>query len=216
MKKTNDTQRPVFEQLVFGPLAANLTEILYPDRRAQDTIYSEFAYKVREPLTEKGGKKIEHDAVILMRRYGPKKNGKDDVLKKDVIAFEIKTTAGDVADSSVEKYLGATRLFFIAAPAALLPVIIDKYYVKSRKNSHVIGLIDSDTGQVVVRPQFQIRNDDRQDRLLAHCYSSVHRIPKYTDSEPFSVHQVSGLPGEKVTWVDIVGLKVNRKYLGYF
>lgn len=215
MKQT-DTQRPVFNQLVFGPLAANLTEIIYPERREEDTIYCEFAYKVQEPPPNKGGKKTEHDVILLMLRYGIKKKGKEGIIDRDVISIEIKTTAKDVNKSSVEKYLGATRMFFIAAPATLLPVIINKYYVVSRRSSHVIGLIDSDTGQIVVRPQFQIRNALRQDHLLAHCYASVHRVPINNDTEPFSLHRVSNLPGKIVSWVDVAGLKVNKEYLGLF
>lgn len=215
MKQT-DTQRPVFNRLVFGSLAANLAEILYPERREEDSIYCEFAYKVQEPPPGKGDRKIEHDVILLMLHYGIKKKGEEGIIDKDVISIEIKTTAKDVNKSTVEKYLGATRMFFIAAPAPLLPVIINKYYVASRRSSHVIGLIDSDTGEVVVRPQFQIRNALRQDHLLAHCYASVHKVPKYNDTEPFSIHRVSGLPGKKVTWADVDGLKVNRNYLNYF
>ena len=214
--KQADTQRPVFNRLVFGSLAANLAEILYPERREDDTIYYEFAYKVQEPPPGKGDKKVEHDVILLMLRYGIKKKGEEGIIDRDVISIEIKTTAKDVNKSSVEKYLGATRMFFIAAPSPLLPVIINKYYVASRRNGHVIGLIDSDTGKIVVRPQFQIRNVVRQDHLLAHCYASVHKIPKYNDTEPFSLHRVSCLPGKVVSWVDVAGLKVNREYLGLF
>lgn len=218
MKQT-DTQRPIFNQMVCGPLSANLAEILYPDRRLQDTIISNYAYKVKEPPHGMEKKDIEHDVILLMFRYGIKgKKGKleEGIIEKDVISIEIKTTASDVKKSSVEKYLGATRMFFVAAPVSLLPVIINKYYVLSRKNSHIIGLIDSDTGQVVVRPQFQIRNMVRQDHLLAHCYTSVHRIPMNSDTRLFSPHQVSCLPEKTVTWIDIDGLKVNWDYKDLF
>lgn len=215
MNKT-DTQRPIFEQLVYGPLAANLTEVLYPDRKAQDIIYSEYAYKVKEPIPDKENKTIEHDSIVLMLHYGAKKNGKENILDKDVISIEIKSTDRDIQNSSVMKYLGATRLFFIAAPAHLLPSLIHRYFVASRQSSHIIGVIDSDTGRIVVLPQFQNYDKERRDRLLAHCYTSVHRIPQYNDTEPFAMHRVSCLPGEPVNWIVVDGVIVNREYLKYF
>lgn len=214
MNKT-DTQRTIFEQLVYGPLAANLTEVLYPNRRSQDSFFCEYAYKVKEPLPDKGDTKIEHDSILLMLHYGVKKN-KGNILNKDVISIEIKSTERDIHKSSVVKYLGATRLFFIAAPANLLRTIIDKYYVASRQFSHIIGLIDSDAGRIVVLPQFQSFDKDRRYRLLSHCYTSVHRIPQYNDTEPFAMHRVSCLPGEKVNWIDVDGVKVNMDYIKYF
>lgn len=224
MNKT-DTQRTIFEQLVYGPLAADLTQVLYTNRKAQDSFYVEFAYKVKEPLPDKGDAMIEHDSIMLLLRYGVKvkkrKNGKENtetmtILDKDVISIEIKSTESDIQKSSVAKYLGATRLFFIAAPANLLRTIIDKYYVASRQFSHIIGLIDSDAGRIVVLPQFQNFDRDRRDRLLSHCYTSVHRIPQYNDTEPFAMHRVSCLPGEKVNWIDVDGVKVNMDYIKYF
>lgn len=218
MKKT-DTQRPIFNQMVFGRLSANLAEILYTERRPQDVIFSNYAYKVKEPPHGMEKKDIEHDVILLMLRYGTKigkQKVEDGIIDRDVISIEIKTTAGDINSSSVEKYLGATKLFFVAAPVSLFPIIIKKYYVYSRRSSHIIGLIDSDTGQIVVRPQFQIRDVTRQDHLLAHCYTSVHRIPMYNDTEPFSIHLVTNLPGKTVTWIDVDGLKVNQDYLELF
>lgn len=215
-----DTQKPVFEQLVFGPFAANLADVLYPRRKSGDIVYSEAAYKVKEPVPQpqRSPSYYEHDAVFLLELFGTKKRkggGETrDVLKKDVVSVEIKTTAGDIYESPADKYTGATSQFYIAAPRNLLHHVLCAY--RSHEKRYQIGVVDSDTGRIVVLPQFQNYDKERRDRLLAHCYTSVHRIPQYNDTEPFAMHRVSCLPGEPVNWIVVDGVIVNREYLKYF
>ena len=98
---------------------------------------------------------------------------------------------------------------------ALLPQVILKY--RSHPRKEVIGLIDADSGQVVVLPQYQSFQKDRCDRLLARCYTSEHRYPFCCgDVELYSVRRIpeNGAPAPE--WVDHDGLRVNAAYLDLF
>lgn len=211
-----DYQKIIFDKMVFGPLASNLSGILYPFRNPEDIFYAEYAYKVQEPnliFPERRETRFEHDAILKLERYG-ERSGRKKILQKDILSIEIKSTVGDTIDSDVEKYLGATRLFFIAAPATILPAVICRYHDNRKKP--FIGMIDTDAGQVVVLPEFQDYQKDRQNQLLARCYSSVHRLPTHNNTEPFSLIRVPEIPDRIITWTDFDGARINDDYLDLF
>ena len=211
-----DYQKIIFDKMVFGPLASNMSGILYPYRNPEDLFYAEYAYKIQEPnliFPERRETRFEHDVILMLERYG-ERSGRKKILQKDIISIEIKSTIGDNIDSDVEKYIGATRLFFIAAPAAILPAVICRYHDNRKKS--FIGMIDSDAGQVVVFPQFQNFQKDRQNRLLARCYTSVHRLPTHNDTEPFSLFRVPEIPTKAIKWTEFDGARVNDDYLDLF
>lgn len=214
-----DSQKQIFEQLVFGPFPSNLAKILYGScMRPSDQLYVTAGYKVQEPNYTRPDDhrgKFEHDVIMTLVQCGErtsKGRTRKKIVNKDISAIEIKTTDGDIIKSDVEQYLDATRLFFYAAPSALLPPLFDRLVVHPRKE--VIGIIDSDAGQVVVLPQFQVFQRDRRDRLIAQCYTSEHRFPFCSgDSDPYGVHRVAESVTEKPDFVNICGLRVNSDYL---
>ena len=137
------------------------------------------------------------------------------IVNKYVISVEIKTTVDDIWKSSIDKYLGATRLFFIAAPKSLLRHLVQRY--RSHPRKEVIGIINADSGQVVVLPKYQDFQKDRCDRLLARCYTSEHRFPFCCgDVEPYGIHRIMETDAPAPTWVDRDGLRVNEAYLDLF
>jgi hypothetical protein len=209
-----DAQKDILKELMFGHFPGSLARILYPRRKPEDITYVEAAYKVKEPNrilpNDKRGS-FEHDVILLFQHVI--KNGTK-VLFKDVVSIEIKTTTGDLLKSEVRQYLGATRLFFIAASGGLLPAIISKLHWDPMKQ--VIGVVDSGTGQIVVLPQFQNNRKDRRDRLLAQCYLSKHRLPAFNDQELFSIHRVRYPRGEEPAWVCKDGLRLNPDYLDLY
>lgn len=180
-----DNQKKIFDELIFGTFPEKMASILYTGANKKDTIYKEGAYKVLEP---REGKKIEHDAIIHFYQIGDW-GGRQKVKMRDGIAIEIKTSAGDIWKTDVSKYLGATRLFFIAAPADLVPVIIMRYATHPKRV--YIGIINSDSGDIVVLPKFQDIDRGRYNTLLAHCYTSSHRIPLLSDTEPYQMSRVN-------------------------
>lgn len=206
-----DVQKDILKELIFGHFPGSLARILYPRRKPEDITYVEAAYKVKEPNlilpNDKRGS-FEHDVILLFQHVI--KNGTK-VLFKDVVSIEIKTTTGDLLKSEVRQYLGATRLFFIAASGVLLPAIISKLHWDPMKQ--VIGVVDSDTGQIVVLPQFQNNRKDRRDHLLAQCYLSEHRLPAFNDQELFSIHRVRYPREEEPAWVCKDGLWLNPAYM---
>lgn len=214
-----DEQKQIFERLVFGPFPANLAKILYGRRVCPgDQIYVTAGYKVQEPnLTrpDDSRRKFEHDAIMILVQCGErpgKGKTRKKIVNKDIASIEIKTTEGDIYKSEVDQYLGATRLFFYAAPYGLLLPLFDRLMIHPRKE--VIGVIDSDAGQVVVLPQFQVYQKDRRDRLLARCYTSEHRFPFCSgDADPYAVHRVAESFFEKPDFVNLCGLRVNSDYL---
>ena len=215
-----DNQKPIFMRLVFGPFASNLARILYPKLKPEDVVYAEAAYRVKDPLPfpQRRPSYYEHDAIFLLERFGDKR-GKGgavmrDVLDKDVVSVEIKTSEGDIYKSPADKYIGATNLFFIAAPRGLLRQVIGAYHGHEKR--HLIGLIDSGAGRIVVLPQFQRCDRDRRDRILAHCHTSVHRIPEYNNPEPFLKRRVPAPDGGKEKFVYFNGMRVNEEYVGLF
>ena len=209
-----DAQNNILKELMFGHFPGNLARILYPGRKPEDITYVEAAYKVKEPNlilpNDKRGN-FEHDVILLFHHVI--KNGTKDLFR-DVVSIEIKTTTGDLLKSEVKQYLGATRLFFIAASWDLLPAIICKLHWDPMKQ--VIGVVDSDTGQIVVLPQFQNNRKDRRDHLLAQCYLSKHRLPAFNDQELFSIHRVRYPRGEEPAWVCKDGLRLNPDYLDLY
>lgn len=211
-----DTQRPIFERMAMGPLAENLSGILYPNRKPDDLVYAEYAYRVQEPNTFSRNRResyFEHDVILFLQHYG-QRGGREKTLQKDVISIEIKTTERNTMESEVGRYLGATRMFYIAAPGPVLPAVIRRYY--EDRDRRYIGIIDSDEGEVVARAMFQDYDDNRQSRLLAQCYTSNHRIPQYNNVEPFLKQRLSKVMPPAVTWRDMDGFKVNERYLDLF
>lgn len=203
-----DKQKEIFDKLVFGPFPGNIASILYDNKYGDSVIYREGGYRIAEPI--ENGRKIEHDMILLLTKASlhTKK-----VRQRDSISIEIKTSSWDIMESDVKKYLGATRLFFIAAPKKLLPDVIAKYSNHSNKNE--IGMIDSDSGEIVVLPRFQNYSKTRLNTVLSHCYTSGHRIPCLYDTEPYTMARVmvsNYSPGFKL----IDGLMVNSKYLSLF
>lgn len=207
-----DQQKEIFNSLVFGLFPSYLADILYPRRSANDIIYREAAYKILE-RQEKGTPSVEHDAVFLFYRVS-KRSRVWKVMERDAVSIEIKTTKGDIWGSDVTKYLNATRLFFIAAPLKLLPEIIERYHEHSRMDS--IGIIDSDSGQIVMMPRYQNYSKSRRDTLLSHCYTSAHRIPFLYDTEPYQMSRVQTGAVRKPKFEVQGGLLVNVEYLNLF
>lgn len=214
-----DEQKIIFERLIFGPFPSNLAKILY-GRRVQtgDQLYVTAGYKVQEPnLTrpEDSRRKFEHDVIMTLAQCGERPcKGKirKKIVNKDISSFEIKTTEGDIYKSDVDQYLGATRLFFYASPSGLLLPLFNRLLIHPRKE--VIGLVDSDAGQVVVLPRFQVFQKDRRDRLLARCYTSEHRFPFCSgDADPYAIHRVTESSAEKPDFVNLCGVRVNTDYL---
>lgn len=214
-----DEQKIIFERLVFGPFPSNLAKILYGRRvYPGDQLYVTAGYKVPEPnLTrpDDSRRKFEHDAIMTLVHCGErpcKGKTRKKIVNKDIAAVEIKTTEGDIYKSDVDQYLGATRLFFYAAPSGLLLPLFNRLVMHPRKE--VIGLVDSDAGQVVVLPQFQVFQKDRRDRLLARCYTSEHRFPFCSgDADPYAIQRVAESFAEKPYFVSLCGLRVNTDYL---
>lgn len=213
-----DTQRPIYEQLVFGPLPLNLALTIFPRRRPEDVFYAVGGYRVKEPnynLPNAPERYHEHDVIMTMTHFGQIPSGEKKIFGNVTVSIEIKTTFRDLAESSVDKYLGATPFFFVAVPEILLPAAICRYH--DHRLRHQIGLIDSDAGQIVVLPQMQSYQQERQDRLIARRSTSIHQIPQYNDTEPFQLHRVPVLPSASaVTVTDFDGLFVNEDYLDLF
>ena len=179
-----DKQKVIFDKLVFGPFPGYISSILHDKKYGDAIIYREGGYKVSEPL--ENGKRVDHDMILLLSKAALRL-GK--VQQKDVIGIEIKTSSVDLMKSDVSKYLGATRLYFIAAPQYLLSEVVVRYSEHPKKG--FIGIIDSDTGEIVVLPQFQAFSKKRQNTLLSHCYSSSHRIPCLHNTEPYEMARVN-------------------------
>ncbi len=217
-----DEQKIIFEKLSFGPFPANLANILFlPRKEKGDVFYVSANYKVKEPNYTRPDEHLdsfEHDVIMVLAHCGERLDkGKlrSKIVNRFFVSIEIKTTFDDIWDSSIDKYLGATRLFFIAAPRSLLRPIIQRYHGHPRKE--IIGLVDADTGEVVVLPQLQAFQKDRCDRLLARCYTSLHRYPFCCgDVELYGNHRImeNGAPAPE--WVDRDGIRVNAAYLDFF
>ena len=212
-----DKQQKIFERLVFGSFPSNLVSVLYSSRKgSDDAFYINANYKVQEPnytRPEDRRKYFEHDVIMALIHCG-ERSGRKKIMDKDILSIEIKTSADDIIKSSVDQYLGATRLFFIAACKDLLPVLIERYSGHPRRQ--VIGMIDSDSGDIVVLPQFQDFQKDRRDRLLARCYTSEHRFPYCNDVEPYSIHRIRDSSFEKPEWIAHNGLRINPDYRELF
>ena len=217
-----DKQKQIFEKLGFGPFLANLSAILFlPRKEKGDVFYASANYKVQEPnytRPDDHRNHFEHDVIMTVVHCGERTDkGKTrrKSVNKFVLSIEIKTSVDDIWKSSIDKYLGATRLFFIAAPKSLLRHLIQRYRTHPRKE--VIGIIDADSGQVVVLPQYQDFQKDRCDRLLARCYTSEHRYPFCCgDVEPYGIHRVMENDNPAPEWTDCGGLRVNTAYLNLF
>ena len=211
-----DAQKELLRKMMFGPLPGNLASILYPRRLPEDVTYMEAAYMVGEPnlfLPDDGRRCFQHDVILLFQHVVRQPNGLKRMFK-DSVSIEIKTTPGNTIDSTVHQYVGATRLFFIAAPEALLPVVLCKVHEAPQRQ--VIGLIDGDAGQIVVLPQYQNYDRDRQDRLLAQCYLSKNRLPVFNEQELFSPHRVHYPTGGPAGWIWQDGLRLNPDYLDLY
>lgn len=217
-----DKQKKIFEKLRFGAFLANLAAILFSPRKEKgDVYYASTNYKVQEPNFTRPDDHLdhfEHDMIVVLAHCGERTyEGKTrrKIVNKYVASVEIKTSFEDIWKSSIDKYLGATRLFFVAAPKRLLPSVIGRYRAHPRKE--VIGIIDSDAGEVIVLPQVQDFQKDRCDRLLARCYTSEHRYSFCcTDVEPYAIHRVMETDAPAPAWVDYDGLRVNPAYLDLF
>lgn len=209
-----DAQKVILNKLMSGHFPGNMARVLYPGRKPDDITYVEAAYKVKEPNlslpNDKRGS-FEHDAILLFSHVT--KNGTK-VQFRDIVSIEIKTTTGDLLKSEVKQYLGATRLFFLAAPGNLLPAICCK--IHKSPMSQLIGLIDGDTGQIVILPQFQNYRKDRRAHLLSQCYISEHRLPAFNNQELFSVHRVCYPREAEPNWVFKGGLRLNPDYLDMY
>ena len=217
-----DRQKIIFENLTYGPFPSNLATILFSSRMEKgDVVYVSGNYKIQEPnyiLPDDKRDWFEHDIIMMLSVCGERMDrGKltKKVVNRFFVSVEIKTTERDLFKSTIDQYLGATRLFFLAVPRDLIGAVVGRYRRHPRKE--VIGLIDSDAGQVVVLPQVQDFQKDRCDRLLARCYTSTHRYPYCTsDSELYAPHRVVLNGYTAPTWVDFDGLRVNADYLPYF
>ena len=217
-----DKQKRIFEKLNFGPFLSNLATILFSARKEKgDVFYACANYKVQEPNYTRPDDhldRFEHDVIMTVahcgeRTYNEKTRCK--VVSRYILSIEIKTSLDDILKSSIDKYLGATRLFFIAVPRRLLRPLVQKYRRHPRKE--VIGMVDADSGEVVVLPQCQDFQKDRCDRLLARCYTSEHRFPFCCgDVEPYEIHRIMENDAPAPEWEDRDGLRVNTKYLDLF
>ena len=216
-----DKQKKIFEKLNFGPFLTNIAAILFSRKEKGDVLYASANYKVQEPNYTRPDDHLdwfEHDVIMVVvncgeRTYDGKTRRK--VVSKYIISIEIKTSYNDIWESSIDKYLGATRLFFIAAPRRLLRDLVEKYRRHPKKE--VIGMIDADSGEIVVLPQYQDFQKDRCDRLLARCYTSEHRYPFCCgDVEPYGVHRIPENDNSAFKWEDINGRRVNVAYRSLF
>ena len=217
-----DKQKLIFEKLNFGPFLSNLASILFfPGKEKGDVFYASANYKTQEPnytRPDDSRNHFEHDVIMTVVHCGERVyNGKPHrkIVNRFVLSIEIKTSTDDIWRSSIDAYLGATRLFFIAAPKALLRQIVLKY--RSHPRKEVIGIIDADSGQVVILPQYQEFQKDRCDRLLARCYTSVHGYPFCTgDVEPYCIRRIMEDETSIPKWIDHDGLRINADYRGLF
>ena len=123
-----DRQKQIFEKLGFGPFLANLTTILFlPRKEKGDVFYASANYKVQEPnytRPDDHRNYFEHDVIMTVVHCGEridKGRTRRKIVSKFVVSIEIKTSVDDIWKSSIDKYLGATRLFFIAAPKLSMP-----------------------------------------------------------------------------------------------
>ena len=203
-----DRQKEIFDKLVFGPFPGNIASILFSNKYGDDVIYRESGYRILEPI--ENGRKIEHDMILLLTKASLHLKK---VKQRDSIAIEIKTSSGDIMESDVKKYLGATRLFFIASPKYLLPDVVSKYCNHSKKSE--IGMIDSDSGEIVVLPRFQNYSKTRLNTVFSHCYTSGHRIPCLYDTEPYTMARVA-VSNYSPVFKLIDGLMVNTEYIHFF
>ena len=197
---------------MFSSLCGHLCNILY--RKKDDNLYfREACFHVTESsLTTKSGDNIQYDGVLCLSIYNSHGDG-GNVHYPKTIAIEVKTTARDIKESSIDKYLGSTHYFFLTSPRGLLPYIIMRY--RYHPGRRYIGLIDADDGNIVIMPQEQSFDRGRLHNVLAHCYLSVHRYSMYNDTEPFQKARVSLFP-EMIEFVNINGLQVNQEYKDYF
>lgn len=137
-----DKQKRIFEWLSFGPFLANLVTILFSPRKEKgDVFYASANYKVQEPNNTRPDDHrdyFEHDVIMVLAHCGERayeEKTRRQIVNKYVVSIEIKTSLGDIWKSPIDKYLGATRLFFIAAPRRLLRPVIDKYRGPPAKRS---------------------------------------------------------------------------------
>ena len=195
-----DRQKQIFEKLGFGPFLANLTTILFlPRKEKGDVFYASANYKVQEPnytRPDDHRNYFEHDVIMTVVHCGEridKGRTRRKIVSKFVVSIEIKTSVDDIWKS-------------------LLRQLVQRY--RSHPRKEVIGLVDADTGQVVVLPQYQDFQKDRCDRLLARCYTSEHRYPFCCgDVEPYGIHRVMENDSPAPEWTDCGGLRVNTAYL---
>ena len=206
-------QLEIFRNLMFSALCGHLVNTLYKPKEGE-LFFREGSYNVSESFhtTKPGDSDIQFDGIICLSQYKVV-NGKGKVHFRKTIGIEIKTTPHDVERTSIDKYLGAMPFFFVAAPRELLPCVIFRY--KFHPLRKYFGLIDTDSGNIVIMPMEQIFEHNRLYNVLAHCYTSVHRYSVYNDTEPFQKARMTQFP-EKIDFVSINGLQVNKEYKDYF
>ena len=212
-------EKETFKKLVMGEFPKNLIKNVYPIDPKQ-SVYVIAMDQVCEPNREFGKEKsasseksyFRHD-VILSLSPGKKerKNGSGFDYHYRQVSIEIKRDLSDLQrDEKILQYLGAVHYCFLAVPEKMLLESICK--IKSfKENKNLVGLINSDTGDIVVMPdsQEEIQVRERQDRLLAN----MHCNPKWFD-DPEEVY----LPHKYYTgqtpdsFVERDGLILNKKY----
>ena len=142
-----DKQKQIFEKLGFGPFLANRATILFlPRKEKDDVFYASANYKVQEPnFTRPDDHRthFEHDVIMTVVHCGERTDKgrvRHKIVNRCVVSIEIKTSTDDIWRSSIDKYLGATRLFFIAAPKTLLHQVILRYRSHPRKDGNGLYL----------------------------------------------------------------------------
>ena len=193
-----DNQKKYFNRLALGPIPAQIIKFV-ADVKPGDVVYSKGAYKTRdpgnsEPRSQKGY--CEHDTLLFIEQVGLVQNerrGKiyirEKIKERVIVSVEIKTTVRDLFESDVDKYLGVTDFFFIAAPRELVPAVIRRREIDPEKEH--IGVIDSDSDSIVISPLIQETNRQRQDTLVRNAVFSIHECPCYNDVGPYVKRQLS-------------------------
>lgn len=221
------THDNLYTKLTIPPVTTEIAQYVFNGTRKGSTIYSSGSYKVRETFNIRGRihkQYIEHDVILTLFAS---RNGKGNRIRKKskTVCIEIKTTAGDLTHAftsgrrSFEKYLGATDYFFIAVPRHLLFQLVKLHEHYDKQKRKRIGIIDADTGKVVVMPRELEVDENRMHNVLSHCMTSKENLVEFEKGSGLcSFNKAGTVNGEDyfTHCAFIKGVIVDRNYYDYF
>ena len=190
------THKDAFKKMMEGPLEEGLVQILYGENAGLiDNVHVQGFDNVRERHPPVGTHKatwIENDAILIF--IPARKNcaaSKD--IRPSSVAIEVKDSYEDLLkDTKMPQYVGANNLFFLAVPSVLVIPALEKIdeFAEAREK---IGLINYDTGEVIILPAVD-RDFDRarNAKLMAACMYSPKRCAG--EESAYNLHKVPIAP----------------------